>query len=551
MTTIQQPIIEVNPSELTISRLNVRKRKFVQDVDKLAQDIQEQGQLQPIIVRREGEKLAVIAGQRRLDAIKLLNKKGDEILVRVVVVECDDAQASKLSMSENFFQSPMTGLQNQRAFAGLVKKGVTVEEIANQYSMPEDKVRKTLAIGNLPDAVIAAYEADDLCTDGLQYLAIANKSMVKQWLDAHKEGNAPRYIRDIKRMFNPDHREPMLKHALFDVEQSGLATLNDLFSENATVVADYEAFWELQHQSIDAAKDDLIAKGWEVEIYEAPLYSWEWVKTSKADGGRTVIFVSGDGEVEIVKGLLTEKEHQAKTRKEEKRAGGDTSSENVAGEVTNKMGDYLNAYALSQVRAQLHASYELSLRTCLAMVLTQSGQISIDRNHRYNTIADQLTSDQVEQSPEAIAANEFIAESLNAVGYDPEQYWQNQSEVRANILTMPIEAIQNALQAITMLSLSMGDALNTTVYFNDKKAPQTVWNPVDHTEFFEVINGKGLMIEMLKELNPKSPALESKVKVSTIRETLKTEAANNPDWRPKYFSGEHYFTGKGNPLTSD
>ena len=109
MSILNSKLVEVSSSSLTVSKLNVRKKKLVQGISELATDIQTHGQLQPILVRYEGDQMCVIAGQRRLAAIQKLNEANDtEILVSAVLVECDDTDAMRLSTSENFFQSAMT-----------------------------------------------------------------------------------------------------------------------------------------------------------------------------------------------------------------------------------------------------------------------------------------------------------------------------------------------------------------------------------------------------------------------------------------------------------
>lgn len=85
---------------LRISELNWKRDITEDDVEDLAQNIDEVGNLHPIIVRpvgKAGRMFEVLAGRRRLEAQKLLGGKK----VDVRVVRCDDIQAEIISYSEN------------------------------------------------------------------------------------------------------------------------------------------------------------------------------------------------------------------------------------------------------------------------------------------------------------------------------------------------------------------------------------------------------------------------------------------------------------------
>ena len=87
-------------SSLRISELNWKRDITEDDVEDLAQNIEEVGNLHPIIVRpvgKAGRMFEVLAGRRRLEAQKLLGGK----TVDVRVVRCDDLQAEIISYSEN------------------------------------------------------------------------------------------------------------------------------------------------------------------------------------------------------------------------------------------------------------------------------------------------------------------------------------------------------------------------------------------------------------------------------------------------------------------
>jgi len=87
-------------SALRMSKHNWRRELTGEDIDDLAGNIEEIGNLHPIIVRpvgKAGTMYEVLAGRRRLEAQKVLGSKK----IEVRVVKCDDVRAEIISYSEN------------------------------------------------------------------------------------------------------------------------------------------------------------------------------------------------------------------------------------------------------------------------------------------------------------------------------------------------------------------------------------------------------------------------------------------------------------------
>lgn len=91
-------LTEVNPDHLTISDLNERRENV--DTSKLRKSVEEQGVLQPPLVRQNGsgETYEVVAGQRRVLAAQ---EAGLEA-VPVLIADWDDQEAIRASITENF-----------------------------------------------------------------------------------------------------------------------------------------------------------------------------------------------------------------------------------------------------------------------------------------------------------------------------------------------------------------------------------------------------------------------------------------------------------------
>lgn len=89
-----------------------------------------------VILARDGEHYEVVAGGRRLDALKLLAKKhriSEDWAVPCLLVA--DASARTVSLTENVQREAMHPADQFEAFAALVAEGRAIEDIAADFSV--------------------------------------------------------------------------------------------------------------------------------------------------------------------------------------------------------------------------------------------------------------------------------------------------------------------------------------------------------------------------------------------------------------------------------
>lgn len=141
-----QNLIVVPLSQLRASKRNVRKTPG-QSIDALAESIARVGLLQnlTVIQARDGEHYEVVAGGRRLAALKLLSKtrriaKDWEVPCLLVM----DANARTVSLTENVQREAMHPADQFEAFAALVKEGRPIEDIAADFSVTPLVVQRRL-----------------------------------------------------------------------------------------------------------------------------------------------------------------------------------------------------------------------------------------------------------------------------------------------------------------------------------------------------------------------------------------------------------------------
>jgi ParB family chromosome partitioning protein len=143
-------LIEPNPYQ--------PRRAFGEDdLAGLKASIKEHGLLQPIVVRRGPAGFELIAGERRLRAVKALGLER----VPAVIREADDQDMQTLALVENLQRVDLNAMEKARALQAMMRNfGFTQQEVA-------DRVGKArTSISNLVRLLDLQAEIQDLVSDG-------------------------------------------------------------------------------------------------------------------------------------------------------------------------------------------------------------------------------------------------------------------------------------------------------------------------------------------------------------------------------------------------
>lgn len=119
-------------------------------LSELSDSIKQNGVLQPILVRKKGDKYEIVAGERRYQASKLAGMKEIPAIVR----EIDDAEVFQLALIENLQRSDLTPIEEARGYRQLLDtKGLTQDGLAKILSKSRSAIANTLRLMDLPQEV--------------------------------------------------------------------------------------------------------------------------------------------------------------------------------------------------------------------------------------------------------------------------------------------------------------------------------------------------------------------------------------------------------------
>jgi ParB family transcriptional regulator, chromosome partitioning protein len=127
-------------------------RKFFADepLQELVQSIREKGILQPLVVRRKGDRYELIAGERRWRAAQKAGIKEVPILVKDV----SESELLELSLIENIQRENLNPIEEAEAYKGLMDQfHLTQEEISQKVGKDRATVANALRLLKLPPEI--------------------------------------------------------------------------------------------------------------------------------------------------------------------------------------------------------------------------------------------------------------------------------------------------------------------------------------------------------------------------------------------------------------
>lgn len=151
------PVHLVEPSPY-----QARREIASEQLAELAESIRSEGLLQPIVVRRHGERFQLIAGERRWRAFQLLSIRS----IPARIVEASDASAASIGLIENLQREGLNPIEEAHGFASLVRDfDLTQETAAERVGKSRAAVANSLRLLSL-DPEIQGYIAKDLLSVG-------------------------------------------------------------------------------------------------------------------------------------------------------------------------------------------------------------------------------------------------------------------------------------------------------------------------------------------------------------------------------------------------
>lgn len=268
--TASQEMLLIPLSKLRPSSRNVRKSGGT-SIPELAASIARVGLLQNlnVVLAPDGEHYEVVAGRRRLGALKLLVKRrklAKDFEVPCLVVA--DAAARTVSLTENVQREAMHPADQFEAFADLVAEGRPIEDIAADFGVTPLVVQRRLKLANVSPRLLADYRADGVTLEQLMALAITDDHAAQEaaFYESPQWQRSPEALRDHLTQEEIDvSRDALAKFVgVQTYEEAGGAVRRDLFADeqNGIFLTDAALLESLAKDRLAPMAEQVQAEGW-------------------------------------------------------------------------------------------------------------------------------------------------------------------------------------------------------------------------------------------------------------------------------------------------
>lgn len=150
MNEREREIIEVSLDDIIPNRFQPRLSFDEQGLNELAESIRQHGIIQPLVLRKIGDKYEIIAGERRYKAsyIAGLTK------VPAVIIDLNDNESAEVAIVENIQRKDLSPIEEAKSYKKLLDRGyLTQDQLASRMGKNQSTVSNKLRLLNLDEKV--------------------------------------------------------------------------------------------------------------------------------------------------------------------------------------------------------------------------------------------------------------------------------------------------------------------------------------------------------------------------------------------------------------
>ena len=145
----KEKILNVPVEDILPNRFQPRLAFDEKELNELSNSIVKYGVIQPIVLRKMGDKYEIVAGERRYKATVLAGLK----TIPAILKNTDDNTSAEIALLENLQRKNLTVIEEAQSFKKLLDRGFTQEEIASKLGISQSSIANKIRLLNLPKKV--------------------------------------------------------------------------------------------------------------------------------------------------------------------------------------------------------------------------------------------------------------------------------------------------------------------------------------------------------------------------------------------------------------
>lgn len=196
-------VMELSVYEIDNNPFQPRRQFHAEEIASLAESLKAHQQLQPVLVRRAGDRYQLISGERRLRAAIHAGLP----TVRAEIREADDRLVAELALIENLQRKDLNAVEKALSFRRYIDQhGCTQDDLARRLKIDRSTIANLMRLLELPEQILEAIQQDRLTAGHArallplgeedQQLAAARQIQEERWSVRQTEHWVQETIRD-------------------------------------------------------------------------------------------------------------------------------------------------------------------------------------------------------------------------------------------------------------------------------------------------------------------------------------------------------------------
>ncbi|WP_041367231.1 nucleoid occlusion protein [Natranaerobius thermophilus] len=240
---LEENIQEVPMEEIDPNPYQPRREFDEERLQELMQSIKTYGLLQPIVVRKVGERYQIVAGERRYMALQRLKREKVSAIVR----ELRDSAMAALAMIENIQRENLNFIEEAEGYQKLINEfGLTQEVLAQRLGRSQSTIANKLRLLKLSENVKKKLSTSNLTErHARSLLKLPNEEMQVDLLNQIESENL-----NVKQT---EERVNIMLDIEEDTDDNGQAKSKK--RTKRPVIRDLRIFLNTIRQAVDVIKD--------------------------------------------------------------------------------------------------------------------------------------------------------------------------------------------------------------------------------------------------------------------------------------------------------
>ena len=173
----QEKLLELDLDLIDPNSEQPRTRFSEENLEELTQSIKANGIVQPIVVRRKGDRYQIVAGERRWRA----SQKASLKKIPAIVKNVSDEKLLELALIENIQRQELNAIEEAKAYRNLVETiGLTQEMIAERVGKNRTVITTALRLLKLPDDIQRLLEEEKISAGHGRALLMSSEADVQR-----------------------------------------------------------------------------------------------------------------------------------------------------------------------------------------------------------------------------------------------------------------------------------------------------------------------------------------------------------------------------------